>query len=32
MANHDDARAFSEHRFEETRDHLADHVVWNLIG
>jgi ketosteroid isomerase-like protein len=32
MTNHDVARAFSAHRFEETLDHLADHVVWNLIG
>lgn len=32
MTNHEIARAFSGHRFEETFDHLAEQVVWNLIG
>jgi ketosteroid isomerase-like protein len=32
MANHEIARAFSGHRFEETFDHLAEHVAWNLVG
>ena len=32
MSNHDVARAFSSHHFRETYDHLADHVVWNLVG
>ena len=32
MTNHETARAFSGHRFDETFDHLAEHVVWNLVG
>ena len=32
MTNDDIARAFSRHRFEETYDHLADDVVWDLVG
>ena len=32
MTNHEIARAFSGHRFDETFDHLAQHVVWNLMG
>jgi ketosteroid isomerase-like protein len=32
MTNHEIARAFSGHRFDETFDHLAEDVVWNLIG
>ena len=32
MSNEEVARAFSGHRFEETFDHLADDVVWNLAG
>jgi hypothetical protein len=32
MTNHEIARAFSGHRFDETFDHLAEHVVWNLMG
>lgn len=32
MTNADVARAFSGHRFEETFAHLADNVVWVLVG
>jgi ketosteroid isomerase-like protein len=32
MSNLDVARAFSSHRFDEAFDHLADDVVWNLMG
>ena len=32
MTNEDTARAFSGHRFEETVDHIAEDVVWNLVG
>jgi len=32
MTNHETARAFSGHRFDEAFDHLAEHVVWNLVG
>ena len=32
MSNEDSARAFSGHRFEEAIEHLADDVVWNLVG
>lgn len=32
MNNHDLARAFSGHRFDETFDQLAPDVVWRLVG
>ena len=32
MTNDQIARAFSGHRFDEAFDHLAEGVVWNLIG
>jgi ketosteroid isomerase-like protein len=32
MTNDELARAFSGHRFHDTFDHLADDVVWNLVG
>ena len=32
MNNHDLARAFSGHRFDETFAQLASDVVWRLVG
>jgi ketosteroid isomerase-like protein len=32
MSNESVARAFSGHQFAETYDHLAEDIVWNLVG
>lgn len=32
MTNREIAEAFSGHRFTETYEHLADGIVWNLVG